>query len=385
MDAKTTRNAASEAAPDMEQNEAAVTLKSAPPPASEKQKTGSKKRVLMLVGAVVVVVGVWQGYEWWTTGRFTESTDDAYVKADITTYSAEIAGKIVAIPVADNSLVNAGDVLIKVDDTSYVAAVDQAQAGIASAKASLLNLDEEIKLQHSAVEAAQADLEYSEANLAYARANSARAHKLLETGSGTKVSAEQFDIALHSAEASERKARASLKQAKGQFDVFESQRSVKQATLAEAEAALEIAQNNLSHTVISAQFTGVVGNRGVNPGEYVYAGKKLLSVVPLSNVYVTANFKETQVERFREGMSASVSADMLGGTTFKGHIDSLAPATGSEFALLAPQNATGNFTKIVQRIPVKIILDPIEPTEGPSLRPGTSVVVDINTKEGKQQ
>nr|WP_321458487.1 HlyD family secretion protein [uncultured Cohaesibacter sp.] len=375
MDKKVTENLTAGPMPETE-------LQSVAPSAPLKKKAKLKPLIMTLLGLAALTVGIWQGYNWWTVGRFVETTDDAYVKADITTYSAEVAGSIVDIPVSDNSKVNVGDVLVRIDDTAYKAAVEQAEAGIAAAKAALLNLEEEIKLQHSAVEAAQADLDYAVANLSYARTNSERAHTLLETGSGTKVSAEKYAVALDSARASEQKARATLKQAKGQFSIYESQRLQKKASLEEANATLKIAQNNLAHVVIRAEFDGVIGNRGVNLGEYVYAGKKLLSLVPLDKVYVTANFKETQIAHFREGMKASVSSDMLDGTQFQGEIDSLAPASGSEFALLAPQNATGNFTKIVQRIPVKIALDHNGTNEGPLLRPGTSVVVKINTSKG---
>ena len=270
---------------------------------------------------------------------------------------------------------------MRIDDTAYLAKQDQAKAGLASAEAALANLDEQIGLQHTQVMSTEADLSSAKAQLTFARANAERGRRLLAKGSATRVTVEQNDMNLEAAEAALNKASAALKLAKGQFDVLASQRQQRLASVSDAQATLKLAKNDLAHVEIRAGYDGVIGNRGIDQGEYVTTGTRLLSLVPLQDIYVEANFKETQVRHFREGMKVSVSADMLGGIELKGHIDSLSPATGSEFALMAPQNATGNFTKIVQRIPVKILIDTPDTGEAPALRPGTSVVVEVDTHQ----
>ncbi|WP_319567064.1 HlyD family secretion protein [Cohaesibacter marisflavi] len=349
---------------------------------SGQSRPGAKRRTIFkVIGLAVLVVAAWLGYEWWTVGRFVESTDDAYVRADIITYSAEVSGSVQSIPIEDNRPVKKGDLLVRIDDTAYLAKQDQAKAGLASAEAALANLDEQIGLQHTQVMSAEADLSSAKAQLTFARANAERGRRLLAKGSATRVTVEQNDMNLEAAEAAFNKASAALKLAKGQFDVLASQRQQRLASVSDAQATLKLAKNDLAHVEVRAGYDGVIGNRGIDQGEYVTTGTRLLSLVPLQDIYVEANFKETQVRHFREGMKVSVSADMLGGIELKGHIDSLSPATGSEFALMAPQNATGNFTKIVQRIPVKILIDTPDTGEAPALRPGTSVVVEVDTHQ----
>lgn len=346
---------------------------------ARKQGGGARRLILGLAAVALVAGGTWLGREWWTVGRFTESTEDAYVKADIATYSAQVAGRVTAIEVADNAAVKAGDALLRIDPTRYRAALQEAEAGVASAKAAIETTDAQIDLQSSNVTAAEADVAAAKAQLAVAKTDAERSQQLLARGATTQAATDQYTLAFDKAQAGLRAAEAALQVAQGQVPVLITQRHQQEAALRRAEAAQVLAQQDLDDTVIRAKRDGVVGNRGVDLGEFVGAGTKLISLVPLDEIYVVANFKETQVRDFRPGMEVEVTADMLGGAHFSGEIDSIAPATGSEFALLPTENATGNFTKIVQRIPVRIRIDPPATDGAPRLRPGTSVLVDVNT------
>lgn len=353
------------------------------PSASAKGGNGAKRLIIGAAALAALALGIWQGREWWTVGRFVESTEDAYVKADIATYSAQVPGTIVEIAVADNAAVSAGDVLLRIDDARHKAELEQARAGVASAAAAIEATDQQIALQDSRIEAAEADLVSAKAQLNLARINADRSRELLGRGATTQAITDQQVLALDQAQAGVRGAEAALDVARGQVPVLAAQRHQQEAALNQAKAAVVLAQQNVDDTVIRARRDGVVGNRGIDLGEYVGAGTKLISLVPLDEVYVIANFKETQVQHFRPGMKVDLSVDMIGGAHVKGEIDSIAPAAGSEFALLPTENATGNFTKIVQRIPVRIRIDLPEAADGPRIRPGTSVVVEVNTREAR--
>ncbi|OOY04579.1 HlyD family secretion protein [Thioclava sp. F28-4] len=354
------------------------------PPAVSTTKPGAKRIVLTALALIAIGAGAWFGWDWWTVGRFTESTDDAYAKADIVTYSAQVPGRISAIEVPDNTQVKAGQVLLRIDDTRLKSSLAEAEAQVASAKAAIVSTDAQIALQSDNIASAKANLASAQAALDLAQTNAERSQALLERGATPKASTDQQAKALEQAQAALRGAKAGLDVARGQLPVLKAQRSQQEAALHRAEAAEALAQKNLDDTVIRASRDGMVGNRGVEVGEYVGVGTKLISLVPLDAIYVTANFKETQVEKFRPGMKADVSSDMLGGVHLKGVIDSIAPATGSQFALIPTENATGNFTKIVQRIPVRIHITAPQTTDGPSLRPGSSVVVDIDTRGARE-
>lgn len=374
-----------DATPQREQTPANTAAKADTPaddaPATTGGKRGKAKRaVIGLLLIALLGAGLWKGYDWWTVGRFVESTDDAYAKADIATFSAQVAGPITEIDVADNARVAKGDVLMRIDDTPYKAALDQAQAEVAGAQAAIDSIDAQITLQDNNIASANASLNEALAARKLARTNAERSHKLLARGTATQANTDQKDLALDQAEASVKKAQAALDVARGQVPVLKTQRRQQQAALRRAQAAVIQAQQNLDDTVIRASRDGVVGNRGIEVGEYVRPGTRLISLVPLNDVYVLANFKETQVAHFRPGLRVSMTSDMLDGAHVTGTIDSIAPAAGSEFALLPTENATGNFTKIVQRIPVRIHIDPPADDQGPRLRPGTSVVVDVNTR-----
>ena len=355
-----------------------------PKPVAPSRASGLRRVILLLVGAAIAAALVWKGHDWWTVGRFVLSTDDAYARADIATLSAQVPGTVSAILVADNVPVKAGDLLLTLDDAAYRARLAQGQANVAAARAALANIGEREKLQRSEVSSAEATLVQAQAKLAYAQTNVARSNALLARGATTQADTDSENLNLDAAKASVKQAQAALEVERGQFPVLEGERAQEAAAIAAAEATVTLAEQDLSYTAIRASRDGIVANRGVEIGEYVRAGSRLLSVVPLNDVYVVANFKETQVRDFREGMVAEVDADVLGGTTFKGTIESLAPASGAEFALLPPENATGNFTKIVQRIPVRIRIDQTSGDVAAPLRPGTSVSVRVNVKDARK-
>ncbi|MBB4303282.1 membrane fusion protein (multidrug efflux system) [Rhodobium orientis] len=355
----------------------------APPTEEPSEGNGRPRRSRKLVVAAVLLAvlaaaGTY-GYHWWQVGRFIEETDDAYIKADIVSLSAEVTGRIVAVPVKDNQRVEKGDVLVRIDDADYLASRASAEASLAAAEAAIANIEASRTLQLRQLDAARADLETAKANLDLAETEFKRKDKLTATGATSKQALDQADNALRLAQAARDKATAAIAADEQQLKVLDWQKKQRIADRDSANAALRQAQTNLDRTVIHAPRAGLIGNRGIDPGEYVGPGTRLMSIVPMDAIYVVANFKETQVRRFRDGMEVDLTFDMLGGRTVEGTIDSVAPATGSEFALLPPQNATGNFTKIVQRIPVKIRLKNL-PDDGLALRPGTSVVVRVNTK-----
>jgi membrane fusion protein (multidrug efflux system) len=318
------------------------------------------------------------GYGYLTTGRYLESTDDAYVKADSTIVSPKVSGYIADVLVGDNQPVKAGQLLARIDDRDFRTALEQARADVAAAEAAVRNLDAQISLQQPLIEQGTADVAAAEATLQFAQEEQARYDGLMKTGSGTIQRAQQTDAALREKTALLQHGKSGLLAAQRKVDVLTTDRAravaqVDRARAVEAQAAL-----NLSYTQIAAPVDGTVGARSLRVGEFVQAGTQLMAVVPLDAVYVVANFKETQLTHVRNGQPVEIRIDSFHGTRLKGHVDSLSPASGLEFALLPPDNATGNFTKIVQRVPVKIVLD--DQSLNGLLRPGMSAVPTVNTK-----
>ncbi len=319
------------------------------------------------------------GYDYITTGRYLESTDDAYVKADSTIVAPKVSGYIAKVLVGDNEKVKAGQVLAKIDDRDFKAALDQARADVAAAEASVRNIDAQLKLQQPIIEQGSADIASAEAYMIFAQEDRARYVDLMKTGSGTVQRAQQTDAALRASSAQLQHAKFGLLAAQRKIDVLTTQRAQAAAQLERARAVAEQAALNLSYTTITAPVEGTVGARSLRVGQYVQAGTQLMAVVPLDAVYVVANFKETQLTHMRPGQPVELHVDSFRNTTLRGHVDSLSPASGLEFALLPPDNATGNFTKIVQRVPVKIVLDDHSLTG--LLRPGMSAVPVVDTKQ----
>jgi len=331
---------------------------------------------LMLVLGIASVADF--GYDYLTTGRYLESTDDAYVKADSTIISPKVSGYIAEVLVSDNEPVKAGQVLARIDDRDFRTALDQAHADVEASEAAVDNFNAQIELQHPIVEQETADISAAEANLQFAREEQARYDGLMKTGSGTIQRAQQSDAALREKMAQLQHGKSGLLAAQKKIDVLDTERKKAEAQLGHARAVEQQMMLNLSYTKITAPVNGSVGARSLRVGQYVQAGTQLMAVVPLDAVYVVANFKETQLTHVRNGQPVEIHIDSFRNVKLKGHVDSLSPASGLEFALLPPDNATGNFTKIVQRLPVKIMLD--DRTLTGLLRPGMSAEPVIDTK-----
>jgi membrane fusion protein (multidrug efflux system) len=331
---------------------------------------------LALVAGVAAAVDY--GYRYWTVGRYLESTDDAYVQADYTTVAPKVSGYILEVAVQDNQAVKAGQLLARIDDRDFQTALDQARADLAAAEATICNLDAQIVLQQSVIEQQKADIEATEASLKFAQQDHTRYRDLMNTGYGTVQRSQQAETAVDEKTAQLQGARAGLVAAQQKVTVLTTDRAKAEAQRSRSRAVEQQAELNLSYTTITAPVDGTVGARSLRVGQFVQAGTQLMAVVPLHAVYVVANFKETQLTHVRNGQTVEVAVDSFPGVTLRGHVDSLSPASGLEFALLPPDNATGNFTKIVQRIPVKIALD--DSALAGLLRPGMSVEPVIDTK-----
>ena len=342
----------------------------------------SRKAIQRAAVALALSLGVAAaadfGYGYLTTGRYLETTDDAYVKADSTIISPKVSGYIAQVLVGDNEKVKAGQLLARIDDRDFQAARSQAHADVDASEAAVRNLDAQIALQQPIIEQGTADVAATEANLKFAQEEQTRYDGLMKTGSGTIQRAQQTDAALRANTAQLQHSKSGLQAAERKVDVLTTDRAKAVAQLDRARAVEQQAALNLSYTEITAPVDGTVGARSLRVGQFVQAGTQLMAVVPLDAVYVVANFKETQLTHVRNGQPVEVEIDSFHGTKLRGHVDSLSPASGLEFALLPPDNATGNFTKIVQRVPVKIVLDDHSLTG--LLRPGMSAEPTVNTK-----
>jgi membrane fusion protein (multidrug efflux system) len=337
-----------------------------------------KRAALALLVTLGVAGAVDFGHYYWTTGRYLESTDDAYVKADSTIIAPKVSGYIAEVLVSDNEPVKAGQLLARIDDRDFKTALNQSKADVAASEAAVRNLDAQIELQRPLIQQQAADVDAAEANLKFAQEERSRYDDLMKSGSGTVQRAQQTDAALRAQTAQLQQSKSGLIAANKKIEVLSTQRAQASAQLDHARAVEEQAALNLSYTQITAPVEGTVGARTLRVGQYVQAGTQLMAVVPLDAVYVVANFKETQLTNVRDGQPVEIEVDSFHSTKLKGHVDSLSPASGLEFALLPPDNATGNFTKIVQRVPVKIVLDG-QNLRG-LLRPGMSAVPTVDTK-----
>lgn len=360
------------------------------PPQTAPATTGEAPRPSVLrharrtltIGAAALAIAAagYFGWQYWTVGRFQVSTDDAYVQADNTTIAPKVSGYISEVAVADNEAVKAGRVLARIDDRDYKVALDQANANVAQARAALASRHAALDIQRSVIEAARAALAVDQASLTFAEQENRRYSDLAATGSGSAQNAQQAASRFAVANASLQRDTATLTSSTKQVDVLKAAIVQAEATLAATLAAVRQAELNLSYTTISAPVDGLIGNRTLRVGQYVQAGTQLMAVVPTAKAYIVANFKETQLTHVEPGQTVDVEVDTFPGVVVHGHVDSIAPASGQQFALLPPDNATGNFTKIVQRIPVKIVFDQADPLSG-KLRPGMSVIPTIDTKQ----
>ena len=339
------------------------------------------KRKLAVIGGLLLLalsaaaVGDW----WWTVGRFTVSTDDAYVRAYNTTLAAKVSGYVARIAVEDNSYIHAGDVIATLDDGDYQLAVAAARDKLATQQATVDRIGRQITAQQASVAQAKAQLDSAEAAAKRARLELDRQQALAAKDYASKQALEQAQANRDQALAAVQSGKAAIDAAQANVDVLKAQQQEAEHSLKELDTALAKAERDLSFTVIRAPIDGVVGNRAVQTGDFVQTGQRLASLVPLDEVYVEANFKETQLARLRPGQTVSVSIDALPGRAIEGTVASLSPASGAVFSLLPPDNATGNFTKIVQRLPVRINV-PADVAWYRVLRPGMSVVVSVDTR-----
>jgi membrane fusion protein (multidrug efflux system) len=338
-----------------------------------------RKFAWLLLVVVVLAAGAGAFWHWWTVWRFQQTTDDAYVQSDITVISPKVEGYLKEVRVGENQPVSAGEPLFIVDDRDFAAKLAQAEAAVATAEAVVATYGSRLQLQQAMIEQAAATVQSAEADLGRAQLDYRRYAALVTTDFASRQRFETAEADTRKAEAALGKARAGLAAERNQLAVLEAQKREEEARLQQARAAQRLARNDLDNTVIRAPVAGVAGNRAGRVGQYVKPGSQLLSLVPLPYVYVTANFKETQLTDMRPGQPADISIDAYPGQKLTGHVESFAPASGAQFSLLPPDNATGNFTKIVQRVPIRIAL-PADAPVARLLRPGLSVTVTVDTR-----
>lgn len=337
----------------------------------------SKKRALALsLFGIAVLCAIGYGAWWYTHARFLQSTDDAYVGGDISAISAKVSGYIQEIAVKDNMPVKKGELLVRLDARDYQAALAKAEGEVAAQQAAMADLIATRQLQLATIAGSAASLGAAQATT-LKTANDSRRYNALQTVAISAQVRENAEADYHRARAEEDKARADKDVAERQLLVLDAREKQIHASLAQAQAGLDMARLNLSYTEIRAPFDGVVGNRRAWSGSFVSSGTQLLALVPSHDLRIDANFKENQLANMRPGQAATVVADVMPGRTFSGHVMSVSPATGSRFSLLPAENATGNFTRIVQRVPVRIALEG-EAAKLGLLRPGLSVTVTVD-------
>jgi len=346
-------------------------------------RKGLLKRVA-LGGLVVlgVAAAAQYGTHYWRIGRFQVSTDDAYVQADHTLVAPRVSGTISQVLVTDNQAVAAGQVLARIDDADFQTALRQAIADRQTADSEIHSIAAQLTLQASTIEQANQQVTSADAALRFAQQDHARYETLSRSGAGTAQSEQQTESQLLQRTAGLAQARAALMAAKQQVDVLQAAVVKAVAQREHYRAAEQQAQLNLGYTTIVAPIGGTVGARSLRVGQYVQAGTQLMAVVPLDAIYIVANFKETQLTDVRPGQPVEVAVDMYPNARIHGHVDSVAPATGLQFALLPPDNATGNFTKIVQRLPVKIVLDRGPAESNPGNSPGNGAEHKVGNDVG---
>lgn len=360
-------------APDTQQAAAAV---------NDAGKPKAGRRRLVLLGTVAVLAlaaGGWAGGKYLASGRYMVSTDDAYVRAHNTTLASKISGYVASIPVEDNAQIRAGDVIATIDDGDYRLALEAARDKVATQEATVERIGRQVVAQDSSIAQAKAQLASAQAMAKKTQSEFARQQQLASRDFASKQAFEQAEAGRDQAAASVQSAQAAIDAATATRGVIEAQQREAAGTLAELKTAQAKAERDLSFTVIRAPVDGVVGNRAIQVGDFIQVGQRFASVVPLDRIYVDANFKETQLAKLKPGQPVSVSVDALPDHAIEGRVASLSPASGAVFSLLPPDNATGNFTKIVQRMPVRIEI-PADIATQRLMRPGMSVVVSVNTK-----
>ena len=348
-------------------------------PAEADRKQIWRRRLLIGAATAVVIAGAAYGARWLTVGRFMETTDNAYFQADSAAVAPKITGYIASVEVGDNQVVTAGQAVARIDDRDYRIEQAQAEADVAQAKAELDNIAAQIDQQKARLAQTAAALASSGASAEFAAQEAGRFDTLVGSGAVSLKQAQQAQSERKRANAAVAESQAMVQETQKQVAVLESGRLKADAALQHAQAGLEQAKLRLSYTILAAPIAGAVGDRSVRIGQYVQPGTRLLTVVPVRDTYLVANFKETQLRNMVRGERVAISIDTYAGLDVTGTVDSLAPGTGAQFALLPAENATGNFTKIVQRVPVKIVIDR-DSLKGIELRPGLSATVTVDTR-----
>ncbi|USR66346.1 HlyD family secretion protein [Providencia stuartii] len=341
------------------------------------------KGVALAIAGILVVVGGLLINKF-AIKKTMQNTNDAYIRADISRISPQISGVITQVLVQDNQWVKEGELLAEIDPREFTVALSQAIAQENSARARQDDAKANLARQYALISAAQAQLQSAQAELQFAHQEKTRYHKMATTGAGSQQAAQQATTRVQTMTASVAQAEASLKAAKNMLQVLQAKQSDSDAELTLAQAKKEMAKLNLSYTRITAPISGVVGKKSLRVGEFVKPGDALMAIVPQDKLYIIANYQETQLQNITQGQTVDISIDTFPGQTLKGYVDSIAPASGASFSPVAPENATGNFTKIVQRIPVKITFDINKESAATmnALRVGMSADVSINTLDG---
>ncbi|AHG46943.1 hemolysin D [Rhizobium leguminosarum bv. trifolii CB782] len=351
-------------------------------PASVAAPAAAKKRrspVLPIVVLALLAGGGWYGYEWWTNGRFMVSTDDAYIEGDIATISPKVTGYVAKVNVVANQEVKAGDVLATLDNGDYQNALDQAQAQIATEQLSLQRIDAQIEGANASLLQAQAQKVALEAAVRGAEITQKRQSELQAKSVGTAADLDNANIALDQAKANLVGGDANITVAQANVTILQAQRKEAEGSVRSLEISRDKAARDLSFTVLKAPYDGIIGNRSVQEGDLVSPGQRLMALVPVRQLYIDANFKETQIQHLVPGSKVNVHVDAYSDHPIVATVESISPASGSVFSLLPPENATGNFTKVIQRVPVRIAL-PQDALDSGRLRAGLSVVVDVDTR-----
>ncbi|WP_414471539.1 HlyD family secretion protein [Microvirga sp. M2] len=347
--------------------------------AAPARKRSRKKPVIAVVLLGALAFGGYEGYHWWTDGRFMVSTDDAYVQADITILSAKVSGYVSSVAVTNNQGVKAGDLIAKIDDGDYRFALQGAKDKLATQESAIERIGRQIEAGRASATQAEAQILAEQAELERAESDYARQQQLARSDYTSRASLENAKAARDSAQAKVKSAEAALAAAKANVDVLAAQQNEARRVAAELQTSVDKAQRDLSFTEIRAPADGVVGNKAVEVGTFVQPGARLAALVPLTSVHVDANFKETQLSYLQPGQKVKIEVDAFPNANIVGTVESVSPASGAVFSLLPPENATGNFTKIVQRVPVRVAVSPEVAQQG-LLRPGLSVVVDVDTR-----
>jgi membrane fusion protein, multidrug efflux system len=346
-----------------------------PQATSKKPRRGLKRRpVVFAIGAMLLATAVGGGYVYLDYDEHFQSTDDAFIAARQSALAPKVAGYITAVPVTDNEHVAAGDVIARIDDRDYRTALDQAEAQVAAAQANIENIDAQLQVQQAQISANEAQVDQSKAALVFAEQQNARYQELAQKGSGSIQNAQQYSSQLRQQQASLASAQATLRLSQRQIEALKAQRNSAVASLAQAKAQRDQAQLNLSYTTVTAAQPGRVVNLSAAVGQFAQPGTNLTMFVP-DQIWVTANFKEIQLDHMRPGEPVTLAIDAYPERALRGHVDSVQPGSGTAFSLLPAQNATGNYVKIVQRVPVKIVMD--DPPTDVALGPGMSVVPTV--------